>query len=354
MSGVVAPRPGRRPSRRASSAASSAGRAPGGRARSRSARPSREQTAERAEHGPAPRSSDASGGAKEGQRGRPSVSVSERLEPRRDAAYERPTSAPERQRRRPSRPCAIPWSSSGSRITVSVAPTSRMISISCRRAWSTRVVAVVTVRMAARASTAPTPRPTTPRSRCQWARLLHPLDAALRPPRPRAAPPGAATSARAPSGVAPAAVRGDLERGGQAGSAAAGRRRRRPRRATRLSDAQRLGLARRSARAATPASAWTRSASAVGLGGRRLALEIDDDAHTVAPLGDGLAEVGREEPEAAERGQRERDQQDGADGHASGPRAQIAQRLADQESEHAPQPSSFTRRPACERQACGA
>ena len=43
----------------------------------------------------------------------------------------------------------MPWSSRGARITFSVAPTSRMISISSRRRCRTRVVAVVTVRIAA-------------------------------------------------------------------------------------------------------------------------------------------------------------------------------------------------------------
>jgi hypothetical protein len=64
----------------------------------------------------------------------------------------------------------MPWRSWGRRTTASLAPTSRMISVSARRTWSTRVVAVVTVRMAASASTAPTARPTTWKSRCQRAR----------------------------------------------------------------------------------------------------------------------------------------------------------------------------------------
>ncbi len=64
----------------------------------------------------------------------------------------------------------MPWSSWGSRTTASLAPTRRMISVSARRTCKTRVVAVVTVRMAARASTAPTPSPTISKSRCHRAR----------------------------------------------------------------------------------------------------------------------------------------------------------------------------------------
>ena len=88
------------------------------------------------------------------------------------------------------------------------------------------------------------------------------------------------------------------------------------------------------------------------VGGRRLALEIDDDAHPIAPLRDGPVEVGRHEPEAAERGERERDQHDRADGDASGS-SQVAERLADQESNHAlsPGPSRHGRRRAS---GCGA
>src|SRR5581483_3717387 len=59
----------------------------------------------------------------------------------------------------PMSPCSMPCRSSGSRTTSSGAPTSRMISISWRRWWRTSVVAVVTVRMAATARTAPMPRP---------------------------------------------------------------------------------------------------------------------------------------------------------------------------------------------------
>ena len=50
----------------------------------------------------------------------------------------------------------MPCRSWGSRMTLSLAPTSLMISVSARRACRTSVVAVVTVRMAASASTAPT------------------------------------------------------------------------------------------------------------------------------------------------------------------------------------------------------
>src|SRR5207253_7484708 len=83
------------------------------------------------------------------------------------------------------------------------------------------------------------------------------------------------------------------------------------------------------------------------IAGRRLALEVDDDAHAIAPSRDGTVEVGRHEPEAAERGQRERDQHDGADGDTSGP-AEVAQRLANQESGHdlSPRPSRRDRRRA--------
>src|SRR5262245_62348261 len=68
------------------------------------------------------------------------------------------TSAP-RASTAPASPCIMPWSSTGRRMVSSEAPTSRMISVSCRRACRMSVVAVVTVRIAAIASTAPTPRP---------------------------------------------------------------------------------------------------------------------------------------------------------------------------------------------------
>src|SRR5262245_30002891 len=64
-----------------------------------------------------------------------------------------------RARQAPKNPCTMPCRSRGSRTALSDAPTSRMISVSCRRAWRTSVVAVVTVRMAASASSAPTPSP---------------------------------------------------------------------------------------------------------------------------------------------------------------------------------------------------
>src|SRR5439155_384934 len=66
----------------------------------------------------------------------------------------------------PINPCIVPCRRSGSRIVVSLAPTRRMISVSCRRAWRISVVAVVTVRNAATASTAPIPSPMVVRSRC--------------------------------------------------------------------------------------------------------------------------------------------------------------------------------------------
>ncbi len=72
-----------------------------------------------------------------------------------------------------------------------------------------------------------------------------------------------------------------------------------------------------------------------GLSRRRLALEVDDDLHALAELGDGLAEVGREQPERAERGEGQRDQHDGTDRHPTGP-AQVPQRLPEQEAEHGP------------------
>src|SRR5438094_825334 len=105
----------------------------------------------------------------------------------------------------PTRPCIMPWRRSGRRIVTSEAPTSRMISVSWRRAWSTRVVAVVTVRMAAMPRTAPTPRPIVVRSRCQCescstqSTLPATSSASGRAAR-------RATSSRAPSGVAAAAA----------------------------------------------------------------------------------------------------------------------------------------------------
>jgi len=69
------------------------------------------------------------------------------------------------------------------------------------------------------------------------------------------------------------------------------------------------------------------------LGRRRLPLEVDDDAHAVAPLGDGAPEVEREHPEHTERDQRERDQDDRAHGHAAGA-PEIAEGLAHDEPQH--------------------
>jgi hypothetical protein len=65
-------------------------------------------------------------------------------------------------------------------------------------------------------------------------------------------------------------------------------------------------------------------------GTRGLVLQVDDHAHPLAPLRDGAPEIHREEPEAAQRGERQRDQQDGADAHAPRP-AQVPHRLADDE-----------------------
>jgi hypothetical protein len=67
--------------------------------------------------------------------------------------------------------------------------------------------------------------------------------------------------------------------------------------------------------------------------GRRLALEIDDDADAIAPLGDGATEIRRQRPEAAERDQGERDEHDRARRDPSGA-PEIPQRLAEQEGQH--------------------
>ena len=203
----------------------------------------------------------------------------------------------------------MPCSSRGQRITLSVAPTSRMISISSRRRCSTSVVAVVTVRMAASASTAPTPRPT------PWKQPLE-LGETARPTGCRPATSSTSgsaasrpTSARVPSGVAIARVGRHLDRRGQrvarqlvghVGLAAE----------RALEHAQRLGLGRRSARAGCRPPPRSAAGASSTLGGRRLVLQVDDDPHPVAPLVDGPAEVEREQPEAAERGERERDEQD--------------------------------------------
>src|SRR2546426_5428797 len=105
----------------------------------------------------------------------------------------------------PTRPCSIPCSSSGKRTTSSGAPTRRMISSSWRRACSTSVVAVVTVRIAAIASTAPTPRPMT--SSRRWPRASRSIQS-MPPPTSSASdsPDNRAMSPRALSGVVPSAV----------------------------------------------------------------------------------------------------------------------------------------------------
>src|SRR5204862_436503 len=64
-----------------------------------------------------------------------------------------------------------------------------------------------------------------------------------------------------------------------------------------------------------------------------LALQVDDDADALAPVRDGPGEVGGEQPEASEGGQRERDQHDRAHRNAAGA-SQVTEGLADQEAEH--------------------
>jgi len=71
----------------------------------------------------------------------------------------------------------------------------------------------------------------------------------------------------------------------------------------------------------------------VELGGRRLVLQVHDDAHPIAPLIDGPAQVEREQPEAAERGERERDEKDRGETDAAGA-PQVAHRLVHDEAEH--------------------
>src|SRR5207244_4661027 len=75
-------------------------------------------------------------------------------------------------------------------------------------------------------------------------------------------------------------------------------------------------------------------------------LQVHDHPPPVAPLIDGAPEVEGEQPEAAEGGERERDEQDRADADAA--RApQIPHRLVEDEAQH--YPSSFTRRPPSRR-----
>src|SRR6266542_2371458 len=70
-------------------------------------------------------------------------------------------------------------------------------------------------------------------------------------------------------------------------------------------------------------------------GGRRFFPEENHHLDAVAPLADRAAEVQGQQPEAAERGERERDEQDGAD--ADPARApEIHECLADDEAQHVP------------------
>src|SRR5207245_7914570 len=78
------------------------------------------------------------------------------------------------------------------------------------------------------------------------------------------------------------------------------------------------------------------------LRGRWFLLQVDDHADPIAPLIDGAPEVQREEPEAAQRRQRKRDEEDRAHTDPPGP-AEVPQRLGDDEAEH--HPSSFSRWP---------
>jgi hypothetical protein len=63
----------------------------------------------------------------------------------------------------------------------------------------------------------------------------------------------------------------------------------------------------------------------------------------IAPQADGAAEIQRQDPEAAERPERQRDEQHGAHPDSTRP-PQVAERLAQDEAHHAP-PSSFTSTP---------
>ena len=195
------------------------------------------------------------------------------------------------------------------------------------------MVAVVTVRMAASASTAPTTRPTTWKRRWNWAR-----------PSTHWLPPcTSSTSGSADS--RPHQRAGALRRGaiGRVGRHLDGGGQRVARKL--VGDvglaAERALAAKRSASALddvahaagcrpAPRSRCRRSSS---LAAERLVLQVDDDAHPVAPLVDGAAEVERQQPEAAERGERQRDEQDGADADPAGA-PEVAQRLAQDEAEH--------------------
>src|SRR5215831_4220094 len=152
---------------------------------------------------PAPRSVTTPRGVKKTSCESPSVRLTSGS--RRGATSEYVATSAPRASTAPTRPCIMPWSRSGSRIVTSDAPTSRMISVSCRRACRTRVVAVVTVRIAAAPSTAPTPRPIVARSRCQCESCS---TQSTLPATSSASGSAArrATSSRAPSGVAAAAA----------------------------------------------------------------------------------------------------------------------------------------------------
>src|SRR5262250_810031 len=66
---------------------------------------------------------------------------------------------------------------------------------------------------------------------------------------------------------------------------------------------------------------------------RRLVLEEDDHAHAVTPLRHRAPEVEGEEPEAPERRQGQRDEEDRADAHAAGA-PEIDEGFAENEAEH--------------------
>src|SRR6266849_3587135 len=66
---------------------------------------------------------------------------------------------------------------------------------------------------------------------------------------------------------------------------------------------------------------------------RGLILEKDHHSHAVTPLPDGAPEVQREEPESAERGQRQGDEEDRADADAARA-AKVHEGLADDEAQH--------------------
>ena len=239
-----------------------------------------------------------------------------------------------------SSPWVMPCSTRGSRITDSAAPTSRMISISSRRRCNTRVVAVVTVRIAASPSTAPTPRPTSWKRWRNWAR-----------PSTHCAPPCTSsisgssarrrTSARLPSGVAVFASgvtsteAGSGFRGSWSVTSAWAP-------SARFSECIESGELDARALPHRDGAAIDLAQEVAQLRGRWFLLQVDDHADPIAPLIDGAPEVQREEPEAAQRRQRQRDEEHRAHTDPARP-AEVPQRLGDDEAEH--HPSSFSRWP---------